>query len=182
MRAVWPVPAFAAVVLGLLSWGLLPAAAGSPAAGVEAVIDLSPPKEGRSSLGIFPPTEPVPEERLRSLGVRRVAPGALPSGLWVETRRAPDGAYITQYGEDLFLTQRSLAARPVPWTLLVPEAAQGKLRVAAFLIRGEPALGIERPGEFSRLEWTEGRFRYIFFDVSGAWGIERLAELARGLE
>ena len=155
---------------------------GAQAGFVEAVLDFSHQRDRRPSLGIFPPTEVVAPERLSALGVKRVRQGLLPEGLFVETRRAPDGAYVTQYGDDLFLTQRLLAARSSRWTLLVPQGTAGTIRVGAARVGEATALGVERAGEFARLEWTDGEWSYVFFDVSGAWGIERLLELARSLE
>lgn len=173
------------IALAIASGRVPRSVSGSPRglpAPIEARIELGPLREQRSPLGVFPPTEVIDEERRQALGVRRVSPAALPPGLLVETRLAPDGAYITQIGDVLFLTQRELTARPGAWTLRVPPATQGALRVTAATVEGWAALGIERPGEFARLEWTDGRHSFVFFDMSGAWGINRLIELAHRLE
>lgn len=172
-----------AMVLAGALWGAQAATPGGEApASVEAVIDLAPGYEKRSSLGIFPPTEVVSAEARRALGIKEVPEEALPPGLFIETRRGPDGAFVTQFGDDLFLTQRTREDSREPWTLRVPHGARGTLRVVAAAL-GESAvgLGVERPGEFARLEWTDGPWRLVLFDVSGGWGLDRLVELARAV-
>lgn len=147
----------------------------------EAVIDLTPKDDWRSPLGLFPPTEVIDQAQLSRLGVKMIDPAALDAALPIETRRTPDGSYITQIGEALFLTQRLRTSSTSTWTLRAPPGAEGTLRVVAVPIAGRTGLGIERPGDFARLAWSDGRWSYVFFDIGNEWGIERLVSLAESL-
>lgn len=147
----------------------------------EAIIDLAPADEWHSPLGLFPPTEMIDPAQFSSLGVKIVDPTLLGDGTTIETRRTPDGAYMTQIGEALFLTQRPRSSASPSWTLRVPPGTKGSLRVVAISIAGHIGLGVERPGDFTRLAWSDGRWSYVFFDIGHEWGIERLVALAESL-
>lgn len=147
----------------------------------EAVIDIAPGGEWSSPLGQFPPTERIESDALRALGVKVVDPSLLDGVPMVETRRTPEGAYITQFGDALFLTQRPLETAPGRWTLRVPPDVRGSVRVVAVSIGGRVGLGVERPGDFARLSWSDEQWSYVFFDVGRRWGIERLVTLAESL-
>lgn len=177
---------FAAAILGLFiaagCGGLLVLGRPAPpfATGVqhEAVIDLAPSDPWQSPLGLFPPTEWIEPERFRFLGVKQIDRSLLGDEWPIETRRTPDGAYLTQIGEALFLTQRPRFSSPAAWTLRVPPGTAGRLRVVAVAIDGRIGLGVERAGDFARLAWDDGDWSFVLFDVGCKWGIERLVPLA----
>src|SRR5690606_12416347 len=147
----------------------------------EAVIDLSSAGHEQSHLGPFPPTEVVSPERFRSMGVKAIDRSLVGDGVFVETRRTPDGSFITQIGDALFLSQRASESSPSVWTLRVPPDREGQIRVVAVSINGRPGLGIERDGDFARLAWDDGDWRFVLFDVGDRWGVDRLVQLAESL-
>jgi len=51
----------------------------------------------------------------------------------------------------------------------------------AVSINGRPGLGIERDGDFARLAWDDGDWRFVLFDVGDRWGVDRLVQLAESL-
>ncbi len=148
----------------------------------EAVIDLSPAGHEQSHLGPFPPTEVVSPERFRSMGVKAIDRSLVGDGVFVETRRTPDGSFITQIGDALF--SFSEGERKLPGRLDPARAAR---------CRGtDPGRGgfdQRAPGTRNRTRWgtspgspgMNGDWRFVLFDVGDRWGVDRLVQLAESL-
>lgn len=141
---------------------------------LEATIEFGYPRErGQSLLGIFPPTHVVDPANWAKLGIR--VPRRLPPelvGAPIEVRAGVAGAYLITIGESLFLTQRPVDDRP-HWRLQVPSGQRGAIRALATTVGGQVALGLESPGHFARLTWSDGRWNYVLF-TPGVYDLETL--------
>lgn len=147
---------------------------------VRGIIDLSPTPPEQSPFGTFPPTEIVDHAQARRQGVK--LPTVEIDGWAIEIRKTPDGVFVTQLGERIFLTQMPIQADGSPWRLRVPQGARGEIHVASATVHSMPALGVSRPGEFTRLSWHDENFHYILVDFGGRWDLDEAIKIARSLK
>lgn len=120
-----------------------------------------------SMWGLFPPSHTVAQKNWSELGIR--VPQYVPPHLqdaMIEVRSGPRGAYLVAIGDEIFLTHRPIDDK-TPWTLYVPEDTKGPIHIVSTLIDTRAALGIERPGEFARVTWSDGRWHYVLFSPVG---------------
>lgn len=120
-----------------------------------------------SMWGIFPPSHVVAPKNWAELGIR--VPQYLPPHLdrsAIEVRSGPRGAYLVTVGDEFFLTHRPVDDKS-DWTLFVPHDWTGPLHIVSRMIDTRVALGIESPGEFARITWSDGRWNYVLFSPVG---------------
>lgn len=158
------------ILFCLVIAALLLAMDNRPGARHEERITLLLGEDGRrqpSMLGVFPPSHVVDQKNWSELGIR--VPKWLPQYLQeapIEVRSGPRGSYLVSIGQELYLTHRPVTEAS-EWTLYIPKESQGPLHIASTLIDTRAALGIERPGEFARVTWQDGRWHYTLFSPVG---------------
>lgn len=133
-----------------------------------------------SMWGVFPPSHVVAKNNWSELGIR--VPQRLPDYLQdepIEVRSGPRGTFLVTIGDDIFLTHRPIDDKS-DWTLYVPKDATGSIHIVSGMIDTRVALGIESPGQFSRITWSDGRWHYVLFSPVGH-SLETLFAIAASL-
>lgn len=139
-------------------------------AGLQERVTLQINSEGRrppSMWGVFPPSHVVDPSNWSELGIR--VPEYLPMHLEhanIEVRTGLQGSYMVSIGDEIFLTHRPVDDKS-DWTLLVPKEYEGPIHLVSTAIDTQVALGLEIPGDFARIAWSDGRWHYVLFSPVG---------------
>ncbi len=137
---------------------------------VQERITLQINAEGRrppSMWGVFPPSHVVDPRNWSELGIR--VPTYLPAHLKasdIEVRTGLKGSYLVSIGDEIYLTLRPVDTK-ADWRLLVPKEYEGPIHLVSTAIDTQVAIGLEIPGDFARVAWSDGRWHYVLFSPIG---------------